>query len=560
MSAIALKLISDFNAEPLARYLGNAQTASGIAVEVAPYGLVYQSLNAVSDHGWGSVVWTLPERVIPSFAQALNFEEVDPTQCLKEVDIFADALLKYSSACKHNFVMNWALSPEHRGYGMLDWRPGLGIANLLAHMNLHLAERLSEAGNIYLLDAERWLHAAPRAFSPKMWFAAKVPYVNQVFERAAADVVAAIHAISGRSRRLIVLDLDNTLWGGVIGETGWEGIRLGGHDHVGEAFCDFQRALKALSNRGIQLAIVSKNDEPVALEAIDCHSAMILQRDHFAGWRINWHDKAANITALAEELNLGLESVVFIDDNPAERERVRGALPEVLVPEWPVDPTAYVGALRALDCFDTAALSKEDRSRTAMYVAERERRETKKALASPDEWLRQLATCLRVSRIDTSNIVRVAQLFNKTNQLNLSTRRLSEREILDWAALPRHSLLALSASDRFGDMGLIGVVGVETDEAQGKLTDFILSCRVMGRKVEDAMIHLAVSELLRLGARQMYAKYLPTARNRPTLDVLRGVGLIEMADNVFTFDCSNGFAEPETVTIDFAEEAAGSRS
>lgn len=558
MSVITFKLISDFNAEPLARHLGNLQSAARLTVSVAPYGQVYQSLHAAADGVpvWGGIVWTLPERVIPAFSQALDFEEVDSAQCLAEVDLFADAVLHFSAAQRHNFVASWVLPPGHRGYGMLDWRPGTGIANLLARMNLRLAERLAEANNIYLLDAERWLQAAPRATSPKMWYAAKVPYVNQVFERAAADIAAAIRALSGRARKLIVLDLDHTLWGGVIGETGWEGIRLGGHDHVGEAFCDFQRALKALSNRGIQLAIVSKNDESVALEAIDRHAAMILRRDQFAGWRVNWDDKAANIATLVEELNLGLDAVVFIDDNPAERERVRGALPEVLVPEWPSDPSAYVSALHALDCFDVAALSQEDRGRTAMYVAERERRATRQNVASPNEWLHQLATRLRVSRIQPANIARVAQLFNKTNQLNLSTRRLGEKEILEWAARPRHSLLALSASDRFGDMGLVGVVGVAVEGSDGQLVDFILSCRVMGRKVEETMLHLALAEAQRLGARNLRATYLPTVRNRPTLDVFRGHGLTETAEHVFLFDIQAGFAKPDAVMLEFDQAVA----
>jgi FkbH-like protein len=551
MSEISLKLISDFNAEPLARYLRNAQNSQNLSIDVAPYGQVYQSLNDGNVSLWGGIIWTLPERVIPSFAQVLNFEEVELAQCLAEVDLFADAILHFSTAHKHNFVASWVLPPDHRGYGMLDWRPGVGASNLLARMNLRLAERLADASNIYLLDAERWLLAVPRAQSPKMWYAAKVPYVNQVFERAAAELSAAIQAVSGRSKKLVILDLDNTLWGGVIGETGWEGIRLGGHDHIGEAFCDFQRALKALSNRGIQLAIVSKNDEPVALEAIDRHGEMILRRNQFAGWRINWNDKAENIAALVEELNLGFESAIFIDDNPAERERVRGALPEVMVPEWPADPSAYASSLRALDCFDVAALSKEDRNRTAMYVAERERRDTRRTVASPDEWLHQLSTCMRVSRIDKSNIARVAQLFNKTNQLNLSTRRLSEIEILDWAGKPQHSLLALSASDRFGDMGLVGVIGVAVVGTKGHLVDFILSCRVMGRKIENAMIHLAVGESLRLGANEIEAKYLQTARNRPTLDVLRGAGLMETADNIFRSECKTCSVKPDAVKIEF---------
>lgn len=548
-----LRLISDFNADPLARYLRNALGGAEIAVDVAPYGQVYQTLSAAPDAGnrWGSMVWTRAEAVIPVFAEALNLQEVDAARCLKEVDVFAESLLNFAPSQKHNFVAAWVMPPDHRGYGMLDWQGDVGLANLLARMNLRLAERIAEARNIHLLDTARWLHAAPRAAAPKMWYAAKVPYVNAVFENAANDLTAAMLALEGRSRRILVIDLDNTLWGGVVGETGWEGIRLGGHDHVGEAFRDFQNALAALTNRGVQLAIVSKNDESVALEAIDRHPEMILRRGHFAGWRINWNDKAENIAALVNELNLGLASVVFIDDNPAERDRVRNALPEVLVPEWPVDPAAYASTLHSLNCFETAGLSAEDRGRTAMYAADRERREIGKTVTSGDEWLRRLDTRLQVHHAGKANIARVAQLFNKTNQLNLSTRRLTEQEILDWAGQTKHALLTVSAADRFGDMGLVGIVGLEVEGQKGQLVDFILSCRVMGRKVEETMYHLAAAEAVRLGATTLESRYLPTARNRPTLDIFRGFALAEPVEHIFVDDRIADSVKPDAVTVEF---------
>jgi FkbH-like protein len=385
-----------------------------------------------------------------------------------------------------------------------------------------------------------------------MWYAAKVPYVNGVFDKACSDLLAAIAALQGRSRRVLVLDLDNTLWGGVVGETGWEGIRLGGHDHVGEAYVDFQKALKDLARKGVQLAIASKNDETVALQAIDCHPEMPLRRDAFAAWRINWQDKADNIAALAEELNLGLGSFVFIDDNPVERERVREGLPEVLVPEWPVDPTQYVSALRALDCFDSVVISQEDRARTAMYVAERERRSVREQAASPQDWLARLETVLQVAPVSASNVMRVGQLFNKTNQLNLSTRRLSEGEITAWAGEPGRSLLTVSASDKFGDMGLVGIVAVEALGSVARITDFILSCRVMGRQVEAAMLYLAAQEAARHGADTLEAVYLPTPRNRPTLDVMNASDLREVEPHLFRASIEGRFAKPAVLTIHFA--------
>ena len=227
-----------------------------------------------------------------------------------------------------------------------------------------------------------------------------------------------------------MLDLDNVLWGGVVGEVGWTGINLGGHDHVGEAFADFQRALKALAARGVQLALVSRNDEATALEAIDRHPEMQLRREDFAGWRINWEDKAQNIAGLLAELNLGDESAVFIDDSAIERERVRTAIPEVLVPEWPDDPARFREALGSLRCFDSPFLTEEDRRRTAMSAAERSRRcRVSTAVASVEDWLQSLDISVTVEMLSDGNLDRAVQLFNKTNQMNLATRRLSKPEL-----------------------------------------------------------------------------------------------------------------------------------
>lgn len=545
-----IQLISDFNVKPLVQFL--AATKDSIEVEVAPFGQVYQSLGVVSSKTYDTAfVWTLPERIIPSFARAMGMEEVSHESCLAETQDFAKAVLTFARKRKHVFVSSWALPSNHRGYGVLDWMPQIGLSNLIARMNLCLADELSKATNVYILDVTRWLGSGTDIASPKMWYAAKVPFSNAVFERAAKDCLSAMRAVNGQSRKLIVVDLDNTLWGGVIGETGWQGVRLGGHDHVGEAFKDFQSSLLALANRGIQLAIVSKNDEAVAIEAIDLHPEMVLKRRHFAGWRINWSDKAANIASLVQELNLGLSAVVFIDDNPVERDRVTAALPDVMVPEWPIDPTAYVTALGKLNCFDVAALTNEDRNRTAMYAAERERLAVKLGVDSVDTWLRQLDTHLRIARIDSSNIARVAQLFNKTNQLNLSTRRLSDSEILAWSNVPKRSLIAVSATDKFGDMGMVGVISVEVEACHGRLVDFILSCRVMGRKVEDAMLHVAAAEISRLGGTSLMANYLPTSRNRPTLDVFRASKLIEKEDQLFLATSLDHLTVPNEVVVDY---------
>jgi FkbH-like protein len=554
MSAPSIILISDFNVEPLARVMTNLPELAGAQVVSAPYGQVYQSLGTQEASTFSvKFLWTRPEGVVPSFSRSLNYEDVDHELVIAEVEQLADAILA-STGSETVFVASWNLAPSQSGYGLLDWRPGLGLSHLLAKMNLRLAERLAQKSNIYVLDSARWFSDTTNAETTTMWYAAKVPYSLLVLQRAATDVARALSAIGGDSRRLIVLDLDNTLWGGVVGEVTWEGLRLGGHDHAGEAFKAFQKELKALSNRGIQLALISKNDETVALEAIDQHPEMLIRRSDLAGWRINWQDKASNMAALLEEINLGPKSVVFIDDNPAERDRVSSMFPDIIVPDWPRSPAGYVDALRRLSCFDTASISSEDRARKAMYVAERERRVAREEVGNGDDWLRKIGTRVTVARLGSNNLGRATQLLNKTNQLNLSTRRLTDAEFNQWALGVNRSVLVLSAADSFGDMGIVGLVSVEMQDGDGRLVDFILSCRAMGRKIEETMLHLALEEVRELGSKGLEVTLLPTARNRPTHEVLVNAGIRRLNDTQFEIKAEDGFEAPVTVEILWADK------
>jgi FkbH-like protein len=319
---------------------------------------------------------------------------------------------------------------------------------------------------------------------------------------------------------------------------------------VGEALVDFQQGVKALTRRGVVLGIVSKNTESVAVEAIRSHPAMVLKLEDFVGWRINWQDKAANIAALAAELRLGLQSTVFIDDNPVERARVREALPEVLVPEWPEDKLAYPAALAALRCFDSPAVSREDQERGAMYAAEREREAARESVGSLDDWLATLGITVRAERVGPASVTRTTQLLNKTNQMNLTTRRLTEGEVVQWAAAPGHAMWAITVSDRFGDAGLTGVLGIEREADTVRVVDFVLSCRVMGRKVEETMTHLAVAHARAEGARRVEARLIPTAKNQPCRDFWSGSGWsADESGDLYAWDASAEYPRPAAVTL-----------
>jgi FkbH-like protein len=279
------------------------------------------------------------------------------------------------------------------------------------------------------------------------------------------------------------------------------------------------------------------------------HPEMLIRPDCIAAYRINWRDKAQNIVEIARELNLGLQSVVFIDDNPVERGRVREALPEVFVPEWPEDQTAYVRAFQGLRCFDVPRLTDEDARRGELYATERERSALRDQFASLDEWLSTLAVRVRFERLAAHNLSRTVQLLNKTNQMNLRTRRLSEPELLTWSSEPNHELWAVHVADRFGDAGLTGILGLRAEGGVTHVEDYVLSCRVMGRRVEDTLVWAAVARARALGAPMLSAQPLVTAKNKPCLDFFEQAGL-ERRGDALCWSGDTPYPQPRHIVIE----------
>lgn len=547
-------LLSDFTIDDLALELNEPIAAPLLEVEVAPFGQVVPTLlnlQAVTEPPALVVAWARAESVVPSFARVLAFESVAESELLAEVDAYASLIASSTARVRCVVVPTFTLPAHNRGWGLMDGKKG-GATRALYAMNLRLMERLGEHPHVHVLNAQRWIEASGKSgHSAKLWYMGKIPFHREVFAEAAKEVRAALHAVAGGARKLLVLDLDDTLWGGIVGDAGWENLRLGGHDALGESFVDFQRALKNLKRRGILLALCSKNEESVALDAIRKHPEMVLREDDFVAYRINWQDKARNIAEIATELNLGLQSVVFIDDNPVERGRVREALPEVLVPEWPEDKLLYVSALQSLHCFDAPALSEEDAARSEMYVAEKKRTSLVSQVGSIEEWLSSLGVRIDAERLDAVNVARAAQLLNKTNQLNLATRRLTQSELEAWAADPSRDLWVVHVSDRFGDSGLTGLVSIEARGDTAHIVDFLLSCRVMGRKVEEVLVHIAVESAQKRGLSRVEAQFLQTAKNKPCQDFWKRSGLTEQAGDRFVWDASRAYDKPAALTLTF---------
>ncbi|WP_346361484.1 HAD-IIIC family phosphatase, partial [Bosea sp. (in: a-proteobacteria)] len=339
----------------------------------------------------------------------------------------------------------------------------LGVAGsprqLASEFNRRLASQARQAGHV-LLDVDGLSASVGQGTwsAGRYWYAAKYPFAVAMAPRYADHVMRIIAAQMGRSRRVLVLDLDNTLWGGIVGDDGIEGLALGTGSPLGESYSALQRMALAYKERGILLCVSSKNEEAIALDAFRNHPEMILKEDDIVAFRVNWDDKAANIKAIAAMIDLGLESFVFLDDNPAERKRVRDALPAVAVPELPDDPAEWISVFQAAGYFEQTSFSKEDRQRAGMYKANAQRAAQLERIGNHDDYLRSLDMTLSIAPFDQPGRKRIAQLISKSNQFNLTTRRYSEAEVAALQANSDAVTVQARLADMFGDNGMISAV------------------------------------------------------------------------------------------------------
>jgi FkbH-like protein len=365
---------------------------------------------------------------------------------------------------------------------------------------------------------------------PSLWCSAKQeisPRVAHIYGDAAARIVAAR---KGRSGKCLVLDLDNTLWGGVIGDDGLDGIVLGQGSARGEGFLQFQEYALAQAQRGIILAVVSKNDEANALLPFESHPDMLLRKKDISCFIANWEDKATNIRRVAQELNIGLDSLVFVDDNPFERELVRRELPMVSVPEVSENPAEIPGLLAAAGYFEGVAVTAEDLARTESYRANRERADLLGEATDLGSYLQSLEMDLRWGEFDTLNLTRVTQLINKTNQFNLTTRRYSEEEVREVIASPADIGLHFRLLDKFGDNGIIGIlIGRGLDDVL-VIDTWLMSCRVLGREVESAMLNVLCESAVAAGHVRIEGRFIPTAKNSMVRDLYDRLGFDLIGD------------------------------
>jgi FkbH-like protein len=368
-------------------------------------------------------------------------------------------------------------------------------------------------------------------FDPSIYVNTEMVLSLEAIPYAASRVMDILCAVQGRFKKCLILDLDNTLWGGIIGDDGLENIQLGHGLGIGKAFSEFQHWVRKLKNRGIVIAVCSKNDEETAREPFEKHPEMVLKTADISVFMANWENKADNIRRIQGILNIGFDSMVFLDDNPAERALVRENIPEITVPELPEDPADYLEYLYGLNCFETASYSGADAERTKQYQAEARRESSKMIFADEASFLKSLEMTAEVRGFEPFNIPRVAQLSQRSNQFNLRTVRYTEGEIARLAADECRHNFSFTLEDKFGDHGLICVVILEEEDRETLFIDtWLMSCRVLKRGMENFTLNTLADHARSRGFKRLLGEYIETAKNKMVADHYPNLGFSPVPD------------------------------
>ncbi|MFH1417411.1 MAG: HAD-IIIC family phosphatase [Planctomycetota bacterium] len=424
-------------------------------------------------------------------------------------------------------VQNYDL-PATLALGIADAQAAPSQRAVIARANEALSGLAASMENVRTMDYDALVaqHGRIRWQDPRTAFFARIPVAAEYYWPLAGFYVRHIRPLCGLTKKVIVLDADNTLWGGVVGDVGLDGIALG-HDYPGNAFVAFQSRILDLHRRGIVLCIASKNEPGTVEEVLDKHPDVVLRSEHFAAMRVNWQPKPENVKQLAEDLNLGLDSFVFMDDSAVECEMMRTVLPQVLTVHLPEEPAAYAGIVEALDCFDQWSISDVDRQRGQLYKAEVSRRELQTSVLDMPTFYRQLEMRMTLFVDHKPHIARASQMTNRTNQFNMHTIRCTEDDIRGFATDPDVNVFTLVLADRFGDNGVVGLAVVRRSSDEWVLHIFLMSCRVLGRTVEQGFVGWIAERARAAGAKVLVAEFVPTVKNKPFAAFYQDRGFVE---------------------------------
>ncbi|HAG13198.1 MAG TPA: FkbH domain-containing protein [Ruminococcus sp.] len=459
----------------------------------------------------------------------------------KEMARFQGLWQAISANCKAKILMFDFPEQSDAVFGSFALRTPVSFAFQLRKLNLLFSETAAAAyPNLYPIALSEIQAELGKSafFEDRTWYLAKMAVCTDALPVVAARLLDTVTALAGKVKKCVVVDLDNTLWGGVIGDDGLDGIQLGELGD-GPAFAALQRWLLELKRRGILLAVCSKNNEDTAKEPFEKHPEMVLRLEDFAAFVANWENKAENISRIQKTLNIGMDSFVFLDDNPFERNLVREMLPDVTVPELPEDPALVPAYLDSLHLFEAVSFSEEDAARTAQYQAEASRTAAQSHFTNYDEYLQSLNMTGEILPFDSFHYPRIAQLTQRSNQFNLRTVRYTEADIAAMAEDPDCFTRYMTLADRFGEHGLISVVICRKKNADTLFIDtWLMSCRVLRRGVEGCLFDAIVKMTLDAGFRYLEGEYLPTAKNKMVENFYEEIGMERVAEGQFLLDCT----------------------
>ncbi len=477
-------------------------------------------------------------------------EEIRRDFIKKRADEISSLVKHFTTESKSKLILTNLSIPTYSPYGILETKTEYGLYEMVHDFNKKLKDFVKNEQLTYLSDFNSFIskYGEANVFDFRQFHFGDIKISLEKIPYFADELMSYIKPILGINRKCIVLDLDDTLWGGVFGEEGLEGISLG-PSGKGAAFMEFQRRLLSLQERGILLAINSKNNPEDGLEVIREHPHMLLKEKNFACLKINWNDKVSNMKEIAQELNIGLDSMVFFDDNPVNREFLKKALPEILTVNLPDDPSLYASTLTKMNDFNVLKITDEDKNRGKMYLEQKDRKDLQKSTTTLDEFLNQLDTKIKIKKADKFTIPRISQLTLKTNQFNLTTHRYQEEEISNFAQDNNMLVGCAQVEDKFGDNGITGVFIIDKNNSSEWILDsFLLSCRVMGRKVEEAIMGHIINLAKDQGVKKIKADYIPTKKNIPCELFLPNYGF-KKEDEHWLFSINEQIEIPKCIEI-----------
>jgi FkbH-like protein len=440
--------------------------------------------------------------------------------------------------------------PTYTSLGIYDSKTEYGIKEIILDLNKKLKILSKNIDSCYIYDFNSFVtkFGEKNVLDYKKMNYGDIKINFDIIPHLIYEFLGYVKPILGLNKKCIVLDLDNTLWGNIIGEDGFEGIKIGPYPE-GRSFVEFQRVIKSLSENGIILAINSKNNQKDAMKVINEHPHMILREKDFSCIKINWNDKISNMKEISNELNIGLDSIVFFDDDPVNRELLRMSIPEINTIELPEDPSTYAQILRNLNDFNTLKITKDDTERKIMYGQEQNRQKLESNTENLNEYLKKLNIKIKIKLDDKITISRMSQLILKTNQFNLTTKRYQEEQIKEFVEDKTMVVGCSEVEDKFGENGITNVFIIKTKSNEWIIDTFVLSCRVMGRGIEEGILGKILEIAKSKGIEKITATFIPTEKNKPSENFLKNYGFKKEKEN-WTFLLKNKIKIPDHLQVE----------